>query len=404
MSDPKTILAQLAESTGSHRDLAERYHAMLDTILCSGETELVDGLKVFIQAVVNENVSLVISRQLLSNVANYLKQVATPISKAVAHHALDLIQPRVISFEEQVGTIRQQLAEIYEKEDNWRQAAEVLVGIPLETGQKQYTVDYKLEIYLKVARLYLEDENDVEAEAYINRAAPLQTQSTDESVKILYKVCQGRLLDFKRKFIEASSKFNEISYITAIHEDERMTALKKSMICSILAPAGQSRSRMLATLYKDERCQQLPAFNVLEKMYLERLIKKSDVKEFESLLQPHHKALTSDGSSILEYSCIQHNLLAASKLYNTITLDGLGALLEVSADRAERIASKMISEGRMPGHIDQIDSIVYFKSSKILEGWDSQIQSLCGQVNNIIDKINIAEPAWLSKTQENQFQ
>ena len=30
--------------------------------------------------------------------------------------------------------------------------------------------------------------------------------------------------------------------------------------------SGQQRSKQLATLFKDERCQQLPAFNILEKM------------------------------------------------------------------------------------------------------------------------------------------
>lgn len=84
-----------------------------------------------------------------------------------------------------VGAIRQHLADIYEREQNWRQAAQVspnvlnvlffrsisieifivfqvLVGIPLETGQKQYALDYKLETYLKIARLYLEDEDHVQ--------------------------------------------------------------------------------------------------------------------------------------------------------------------------------------------------------------------------------------------------
>lgn len=42
----------------------------------------------------------------------------------------------MISFEEQVAAIRQHLASIYEREQNWREAANVLVGIPLETGQK----------------------------------------------------------------------------------------------------------------------------------------------------------------------------------------------------------------------------------------------------------------------------
>jgi COP9 signalosome complex subunit 4 len=92
---------------------------------------------------------------------------------------------------------------------------------------------------------------------------------------------------------------------------------------------GQQRSRMLATLYKDERCQQLPAYNILEKMYLDRLIKHSELEEFETLLQPHQKAVTSDGSTILDHAVIEHNLLAASKLYNNITFAGLGALLEI---------------------------------------------------------------------------
>ena len=80
------------------------------------------------------------------------------------------------------------------------------MGIPLETGQKQYSVDYKLETYLKIARLYLEDEDPVQGEAYINRAAILLTQTKNDGLQIIYKVCQGRVLDYKRKFIEAASR------------------------------------------------------------------------------------------------------------------------------------------------------------------------------------------------------
>lgn len=69
------------------------------------------------------------------------------------------------------------------------------------------------------------------------------------------------------------------------------------------------------------------------------------------------------GSSILERAVTEHNLLAASKLYNNITFTELGALLEVDPSRAEKIASQMITEGRMNGSIDQIDSIVHFEST-----------------------------------------
>lgn len=200
-------------------------------------------------------------------------------------------------------------------------------------------------------------------------------------------MCYARVLDYRRKFIEAAQRYNELSYRSIIHEDERMTALRNALICTVLASAGkrliniahvpflglvihvilltgQQRSRMLATLFKDERCQQLPAYSILEKMYLDRIIRRSELQEFEALLQPHQKASTIDGlgSTILDRAVIEHNLLSASKLYNNISFEELGALLDIPPTKAEKIASQMITEGRMNGYIDQIDSIVHFES------------------------------------------
>lgn len=56
---------------GNHKDLADKFREILDYILKLGEDELVEGLKAFIEAIVNENVSLVISRQLLSEVVQF---------------------------------------------------------------------------------------------------------------------------------------------------------------------------------------------------------------------------------------------------------------------------------------------------------------------------------------------
>uniref|UniRef100_A0A224YVQ7 COP9 signalosome complex subunit 4 n=1 Tax=Rhipicephalus zambeziensis TaxID=60191 RepID=A0A224YVQ7_9ACAR len=393
-------LASLAVAGGSPKDQAERYRAVLEAILKSTGQELVEGLKVFVEAIVNENVSLVISRQLLTDVGTHLTSLPDDVSKCVSHFTLDKVQPRVVSFEEQVASIRQHLAEIYVQEQSWREAASVLVGIPLETGQKQYSVDYKLETYLKIARLYLEDEDPVQAEAYINRASLLQAETKNEQLQIYYKVCYARVLDYRRKFIEAAQRYNELSYKPIIHEDERMTALRNALICTILASAGQQRSRMLATLFKDERCQQLPAYNILEKMYLDRIIRRSELEDFSALLQSHQKATIADGSTILDRAVVEHNLLSASKLYNNITFEELGALLEIPSSKAEKIASQMITEGRMNGYIDQIDSIVHFESREVLPSWNQQIQGLCFQVNNIIEKIGSVAPEWMSQALE----
>lgn len=61
--------------------------------------------------------------------------------------------------------------------------------------------------------------------------------------------------------------------------------------------SGQQRSRMLATLFKDERCQQLATYGILEKMYLDRIIRGNQLQEFAAMLMPHQKATTADGES-----------------------------------------------------------------------------------------------------------
>lgn len=41
----------------------------------------------------------------------------------------------MVSYEEQVTTIREQLAELLEDEEEWAKAAKVLAGIDLDSGQ-----------------------------------------------------------------------------------------------------------------------------------------------------------------------------------------------------------------------------------------------------------------------------
>ena len=55
---------------------------------------------------------------------------------------------------------------------------------------------------------------------------------------LFLQACYARVLDYRRKFIEAAARYNELSYKTVIAEAERMTALKNALICTILASAG----------------------------------------------------------------------------------------------------------------------------------------------------------------------
>jgi COP9 signalosome complex subunit 4 len=139
-------------------------------------------------------------------------------------------------------------------------------------------------------------------------------------------------------------------------------------------------------------------------MFFDRIIRSNELREFSEMLQTHQKALTADGSTILDRAVIEHNLLSASKLYNNISFEELGTLLEIPAAKAEKIASQMITEGRMNGCIDQIAKIVHFEAQEALLSWDKQIQCLCFQVNSVIEKIATVAPEWMTRSNEQHAQ
>lgn len=56
-------------------------------------------------AVVHESVSLVVSRQILTELCNHIPNMESSTAKEVSHFVLDKLQPRAISFEEQVCNI-----------------------------------------------------------------------------------------------------------------------------------------------------------------------------------------------------------------------------------------------------------------------------------------------------------
>lgn len=70
-------------------------------------------------------------------------------------------------------------------------------------------------------RLLLEEEDSVQAETYYNRAALLIYSSPDKETLLSFKLCQARISDYGRKFLEAAMRYHELSYVGDIDEDER---------------------------------------------------------------------------------------------------------------------------------------------------------------------------------------
>lgn len=112
---------------------------------------------------------------------------------------------------------------------------------------------------------------------------------------------------------------------------------------------------MLTTLFKDENAKQLDIFAPMEKMFLGRILREHEIQKLDRHLKTHHKgsksfknqkskikqnspkkttkALTADGYTVLQKALIQHNLLAASKIYVNITIPELGILLGIEPSK-----------------------------------------------------------------------
>lgn len=79
----------------------------------------------------------------------------------------------------------------------------------------------KFKILLRIVRLLLEDEDSVQAETYYNRAALLAPSTQDKEALLSFKLCQARISDYSRKFLEAAARYHELSWVTEIDEDDR---------------------------------------------------------------------------------------------------------------------------------------------------------------------------------------
>ncbi|XP_058077360.1 COP9 signalosome complex subunit 4 isoform X2 [Magnolia sinica] len=371
----ESALASAASIT-DQRQKIEQYKLILSSVLASND---ISQPKKFIDHMVSDDVPLVVSRQLLQTFAQELGRLEPDTQKEIAHYALAQIQPRVVSFEEQVLVIREKLAELYESEQQWSKAAQMLSGIDLDSGIRMMDETYKLSKCVQIARLYLEDDDAVNAEVFINKAS--------------FLVCYARILDLKRKFLEAALRYYDISQIEKRQIgdeliDEDALALSAAVTCTILAAAGPQRSRVLATLYKDERCSKLKIYPILQKVYLERILRKPEIDAFAEELRAHQKALLPDNFTVLDRAMIEHNLLSASKLYTNISFEELGTLLGIAPQKAEKIASRMIYEDRMRGSIDQVEAVIHFEDdTEELQQWDQQIVGLCQALNDVLDSM-----------------
>ncbi|TFY53011.1 hypothetical protein EVJ58_g9688 [Rhodofomes roseus] len=365
--------SRLAQAAGlNQKDKATAYQSILTDLLARpDQATLAQDLHILVENVVQESTGLVIGRQVLSELAKALEVGIVQdvgLRKQIVQDTLDIIQPRIVSYEEQVNSLRFQLADILEADHEWSEAARVLMGISLDAGQR--ATEDKFKILLRIVRLLLEDEDSVQAETYYNRAALLAPSTQDKEALLSFKLCQARISDYSRKFLEAAARYHELSWVTEIDEDDRAHMLSAAVTCAVLAPAGPNRSRMLASLCRDERTAEQPSYNILLKMFHDRILRAAEIKDFEGTLKPHQLAKIAPSSNDRLASAISDDNdisdpNASKRTGPSTVLDRARPrrLLDLTPGAAETMARRMIEQGRLKGSIDQVEKLIVFESS-----------------------------------------
>ena len=77
-------------------------------------------------------------------------------------------------------------------------------------------------------------------------------------------------------------------------------------------------------------------------------MKRAEVEQFAQNLAPHQRdALTAEGTSLLERIVLEHNILSSRKYFKVASFEALARLLDMPADRLEKIMVNMAAEGRL---------------------------------------------------------
>ena len=309
------------------------YRDLLEDIINSGtpEDQIATNLKEWADAVLSASLGIVSSRPLLVSLILNLSKLSADNVVEVGRYLLTKLDGQSTTYEEQEALLREKLSDAYEAQEDYTAAANTLQGIHLFTSQRQISDEARVRLWIRTVRLYLEDDDTVAAEQVLNRIKNLssttQTWADHPDLKLHYQLSQARILDARRKFLDASVEYYTVSTSPAVTENDRLQALSAAIKTAILAPAGPQRSKTLGKLYRDERSASTQEYAILEKMFLDRLLSAKEVDAFATSLMPHQLAQTADGSTVMAKAVIEHNLLAVSKLYENISTTALARLL-----------------------------------------------------------------------------
>ena len=109
------------------------------------------------------------------------------------------------------------------------------------------TFNHYYVVFVKIAECYLEEDETVEADGAVTKAGMVVESIPDPenhtALILRYKSTYARVLDSNRKFLQAASRYHDLSQSNTdlVDADDLLQMLGKAATCAILAPSGPQR-------------------------------------------------------------------------------------------------------------------------------------------------------------------
>lgn len=264
----------------------------------------------------------------------------------------------------------------------------------------QLTDIQKIKDYLEIVQYYYEVDENIKTDFWMNKLNAYQWESAgslDDKKKLVippelkqqYYYCISCTQDYQRKFLSAATSYYETAQLLQLEQSNAdqnniIHMYSSAVKCAILAPAGPKRNNILKIFYNNKFIQDLGGqiYNMLEKMYLKRIITEVEKAEFAKLLKSHQKAYLREGLTVYEDAIIQHNIEAASQIYDTISIQSLANILQLDITNTESIIQNMILEKRLQSQIDQnTNFITFLQQNQIIVDFNQRVGDFCNQIN-----------------------
>ena len=169
---------------------AEAYSSTLSEIINSfSGSDLAANLVAYVRSILSDNIGVIASRPLLSGfVEQYRNLKDNDVKVEAGNEIIQLLAPKTVSFEQQDTDLKFALADAYEAEEDFTSSAKTLQVITLDSSQRSVSDNEKAQVWMRICRCYLEEDNPTNAVTYLNRLKQFIYNVSDQVIKLQFQL------------------------------------------------------------------------------------------------------------------------------------------------------------------------------------------------------------------------